>query len=50
MVLDMKKAELGNDGMSKWCRGGEDIIYQQNRFTNEQCPSGLFELSFCYDF
>ena len=46
----MINGEKDADGSPKWCRGGEDIVYQQNRFTNEQCPAGLFELSFCYEF
>jgi hypothetical protein len=34
----------------KWQRGCRDISYQQNHFTNEQCPTGLYEISFTFDF
>ena len=35
---------LGLDGLPKWRRSCRDVCYTQNKFTNEQCPTGLYEV------
>jgi hypothetical protein len=39
LVLDVSKE---GDELPKWTRAGDNIRYIQNKFTNEQCPNGLF--------
>lgn len=36
--------------LPSWKRCGKDITYIQNKYTNECCPTGLFQVSFTYEF
>ena len=47
LVLDVSKE---GDELPKWTRAGDNIRYIQNKFTNEQCPNGLFQIEFDYEF
>ena len=36
--------------MPKWERGCHDISYTQNKYTNANCPNGLYSVEFTYTF
>jgi hypothetical protein len=48
-VLGLDVSGKSNE-LPKWQRVGENIKYIQNKFTNEQCPNGLFQIEFDYEF
>ena len=48
LALDVSDSE--DKTKPKWERSGENIKYIQNNFTNEQCPNGLFQIEFDYEF
>ena len=42
LTLDVSNSKEGDEKLPKWTRAGENVKYIQNKFTNEQCPNGLF--------
>ena len=50
----VKETDINGQNISKelptWKRCGKDIQYIQNKYTNDQCPNGLYSVSFNFDF
>ena len=52
LMLDASdcKTEDTEEQLPRWKRAGHDIKYIQNHYTNDTCPSGLFQIEFSFEF